>query len=342
MRKREQNKADFALPHWYVSIIVRSNRWTEPLVHLIYQVYVAKWLFMIFAALLVYRRVSGRPFGFIDWLCLAILALPIFLTLIAMLGSNAQMKLEMLNVRGHWKEILELLPSYRKEFVRKLGEPQADLATLSWTAKVYTRLGQFDDSDNALSRIRSNPHIDEADYLIAKGTVMGLRQEYESARMIAQELIELDPAHAMGWAVACEIDAVYLNNPDAAMIAYEQVKGSPDWKMLGRLTLYLDGAVLASQGEHEAAIATFERFREWARPNTLQHPNLWEFWAMAGCLIAFSQQASELHDEADSTLQELYATLRHQGLHGVTDVVNDFLAHCAGEVRATGTSAEQA
>lgn len=313
---------------------MRSNRWSEPLVHLIFQVYVARWLFMIFAALLVYRRVSGRPFGFVDWLCVVILALPLLLTLIAMLGSNAQTKLEMLNVRGRWEDILDLLPSYRKEFARKLGEPQADLATLSWAAKVYTRLGRFDDSDSALEKIRSNPDIDETDYMIAKGTVMGLRQEHEAARVLAQELIELDPDRAEGWFAACEIDAIYLNDPDSALIAYEQAKGSPSWKTMGQLTQYLDGAVLASQGEHEAAIATFERLRDWARPFTLQQPNVWELWAISGCIMAESEHALGRPEKGDAVLRDLRETLQHQQLDGVIALVDEHLAiraHQAGQ-----------
>jgi len=331
MVKRRNRKQEInPTPEWYLRGLLTANRSKEFLMHL--ALFVSKsWpTLIVFVGILAWRRLNAVPFGFMDWAASTILLFPLLMALWAVFMSNIESQASGLSVRGRWDEVLDLMPKYRKKFTKALGEPKAELGTTLWTARSLARLGKREEAYEHLKTIRTTKGLTEADYFVALLQVQGLNHEYETARDTAQELLEIDPERMEGWLVICELDAVYLKDPQAARIALNHTMTLDSWRNLGPMADYVTGVTMAAEGNHTEALEKLEEFRTWAKAFAARLPMSWTIWAIAGCVMIRSLKTLGQHTQAETLLGEMRSLLESGQYVEVLYHMDSFINRDAG------------
>lgn len=306
---------------------MNTNRPVQLFVHLAFFLMMMWSTVLIFGVLLTYRRLSGQPFGFIDWLCIVLLAFPLLMALFSLVSHNIETQASLLYVRGQWDNLLKMMPKYRETIANALGEPRADLATRTWKARAMANLGQADEALEQLDSMPAYEELSETDRLMARVQVLMDLDEYEQARNSAQELLETDPERVEAWAAICELDALYFDDPESARMALDDALSLNSWNNLKPTQDYLKGITNSVEGEYALAIEQLERFRKWAQSFAMQMPTAWSLWAAAACVMARSYRALGEHDKAQRLIDETSASLERLSLHGVLGELEKYLRY---------------
>lgn len=323
--RKERKRRARRVPDWYLRGMISGSRPREFFTHMAL-VITQTWITLLFlSALLIVRRFSSPSLNFVDWFLLLLIALPLLLSVVTFLGSNAETKAGMLAVRGQWEKLIEYLPRYYKTVAKALGTPRAEQATRIWNAKALIRLDRADEAIEQLEPLRTMEGLTEDDYLMARVQILMTMDDYELAREEAQMLLEADPDRVEAWGAICELEAMYFDHAEGARLALDHAITLKTWKNLGPAGDYLHGITLAAEGEHEQAIERLRQFQIWAKSFSAQVPSAWMLWAAAGCVIAHSNMRLGDAAKARAIVSDARSELEQMGLVGVLLELDSYL-----------------
>ncbi len=324
--RRERERRARKIPPWYARRMLTASVPMEILLSVLL-LYRNIWITVLIAALLFARnRFAGHPFGVLDGFLVFVLVMPFPFVLLTHLGTNLETLLAGFAVRGDWDRVLSCIPRYQRAVSRAVGQPRGALAAAGWTSKALLKTGHPDQAFAELESLEGQPDIPEADRLLAVMSLQNLAEHFDDARDTADRVLELDPDNLLAWGGVVELEALHLNNPEAARFALDQAKALPNIADIGPLLAYLEAITLTAESRHEESLEQHGAFRAWSGTMVTRMPLALATDAACALMQSRSLAALGRHAEAQQTLADMRTTLRRHGAKEIEQLCDRIIA----------------
>lgn len=275
---------------------------------LIFNSYRRTWVFaLVMVGAIVARRLSGAPFGLLDWIPIGLLALPLVAGMVAPTPKRMHIGMVMAMERGKWKDVASLA-----EMLEQSLEPDVPVSLrfefCLLKACALARTQGLEAGLAALQPMESN--VDEAAYVVGLGRINAFANQHEKALRCYEQAIDLDPEHAAAWVYQAE-SLVSLGQFEDAGVVIDHVESLPLTDELNVRRIGLLGAALIEDGRAgealellELGLITANELAARRRDLSMARPFIQGVLAWALAEVGDSERATALLEEARPLLED--------------------------------------
>ncbi|MCG3127966.1 MAG: hypothetical protein CHACPFDD_02839 [Phycisphaerae bacterium] len=226
--------------------------------------YLRLWRLMVITILvLAVRRNLGAAWGAWDVFLLALLALPILMTLLAPKHAARYVQLQKALVGADWAAVLRWAQAL-EPVLDKLGGAAAVEAAY-YRARALLGLGNRGEAYDELNALRARSDISMARLYWRNASLHMAEQDYSAARTALEEAVALEPDDSMLWISLAELHATAFQDPQAARSALNRARALPLAAPTHDAVAGIDAHIALCEGRFDEACRGLEAARSRAR-----------------------------------------------------------------------------
>jgi len=208
--------------------------------------------------LLIWRRVSERPWSWSDGLAVLILLFPWMLICAALVQHRTGQKVLRADLEARWDDLISLVPKARRA-LRSLGPLAAEMESTTLHAKALAGKGNLGAALSLMEPLGAREGVDRFTYLSNLARVYSVANDREAVLGCLEEMATINPAHARAWLGLAEHHALRRGDAGAARAAFEKLRALPRDSKHDEYVDFIEGAVLLAEGEYGKSRAILER-----------------------------------------------------------------------------------